>query len=172
MGRRPSTSQAKTFDDSVESALRQSFKLLGYRDRSEREMREKLLKKGFSSGVVEQTVALLREKGFVDDEKLAEALRRDAVERRCLGAQGVRAYLIKRGIPRDRAEALAADAGGADDDVYVEAARRLVEKRKGRMGRLDEGTVKRRLWGLLARRGFSADSIREAMKSLDIEEDA
>lgn len=162
----------KTFDDSAESALSQAYKLLGYRDRSERELRERLRKKGFSPCSIDRAVATLQAKGFINDEKLAEALRRDAVERRCLGRGGVRAHLIKRGIDRDRAEALAAAAGPEDDEAYVEAARRLIEKRHRGMGLLDEATVKRRLWGLLARRGFSADTIRRAMKSMNIEEEA
>lgn len=132
-------------------------------------MREKLLTKGFSGAVVDRAVAFLEEKGFINDEKLAEALRRDAVERRCLGRQGVRTHLVKRGIPRERAEALS--TGGAEED-YIDAARRLIEKQLRRLKQYDEATVKRRLWGMLARRGFSIDSIRKAMKSLNMEEES
>lgn len=146
-------------DDTSGKALKYALKLLGYRDRSMSEMRQKLTGKGFPENVVDETLARIEEKGFVDDSKLAERLKRDAIERRHLGAQGVRRYLLKRGIP-----AKMINTATVRDEDYGDAARRLVEKKLRLMGNCSDNTVKRRLWGLLSRRGFTADEIREALK--------
>ncbi|MBI3592250.1 MAG: regulatory protein RecX [Nitrospirae bacterium] len=156
----------KDFEDSFKNALKYALKLLGYRDRSGKEMQEKLAKKGFSEKVAEETLDFLKEKEFIDDKRLAEILKRDALERKHLGARGVRNYLLRRGIARDIADAFS----GKEED-YVDAARKLVEKKMRYMKNSDEETIKRRLWGLLARRGFSSETIRDAIKFLNIKEE-
>lgn len=148
-------------DDRFEGALKYALRLLGYRDRSLGEMRQKLTAKGFLPDVVDRTLSYLEEKAFIDDRKLAELLKRDAVETKHLGAQGVRNYLMRRGIARDIADAMSA----ANDD-YIAAAMRLAEKKVRSMRHLDGGTIKRRLWGLLARRGFTSDEIEQVLKEI------
>ncbi|MFZ5998157.1 MAG: regulatory protein RecX [Nitrospirota bacterium] len=158
----------KNFEDTFDNAVKYAFKLLGYRDRSEKELQEKLARKGFSNGTINKTIDFFKEKGFINDRKLAAALRRDAVERRHLGKRGVRGLLLKRGLTGDVADTLSDDE---DEAAYVDAARQLIEKKLRHLKQFDEETIKRRLWGLLARRGFSVENIRAAMKSFDIKEE-
>lgn len=148
-------------DDGVDSALKYALKLLGYRDRSLAEMRRKLAGKGFRDEVIDRTLSYLEGKGFVDDRKLAELLRRDAVERRHLGAQGVRSCLLRRGIAADIADEIS--AAGND---YLGSAALFIEKRLRSMRHLDSVTLKRRLWGLLARRGYAPDEIRQVLEKM------
>lgn len=168
--KKPAVSRSKDFDGSCENnrenALKYAFKLLGYRDRSEKELSEKLTLKGFSEKAAGEAVAYLKERKFIDDERLAERLKTDAVERRHLGARGVRSYLIKRGIPREIIDRLS----GEEAD-YADSAKELVEKKLRYMKASDPETVKRRLWGLLARKGFSYDTINKVMKNLNIKEE-
>ncbi|MCL4491410.1 MAG: recombination regulator RecX [Nitrospirae bacterium] len=156
----------KVLEDNLKSALKYAFKLLGYRDRSRKELYDRLVRKGFSQGVAEETVSYLEDRGFVDDAKLAEGLKRDAVERRHFGKRGVKACLVKRGISGDTADAVA----GAEEE-YTGTAQRLVEKRLRLLKGCGEETVKRRLWGLLARRGFSPDTIKTVMRSINLKEE-
>ncbi len=62
---------AAVLQDTVAAALRSAYYLLRYRDRSEREMRERLARKGYSEPVVDATVLQLKEAGFLDDLRLA-----------------------------------------------------------------------------------------------------
>ncbi|MBF0558656.1 MAG: regulatory protein RecX [Nitrospirae bacterium] len=148
--------------NSLGDALKYALRLLGYSDRSVGEMRQKLAGKGFPDEVIDKTLSYLEEKGFVDDRKLAELLRNDAVGRRHLGAQGVRSYLLRRGFAKDIADEMSV----ADND-YLGSAMQLVEKRMRSMGHLDSNTIKRRLWGLLARRGYAFDEIRKALEKIE-----
>ncbi len=123
-------------------------------------MHDRLARKGFSEGVIGETLHFLQEKRFIDDERLAGMLKRDAVERKHFGRGGAKGYLLKRGIPGE-----VADAVLGDPDEYLDAARELVEKKLKTMKGHDRETVRRRLWGLLSRRGFSPDIIRRTMRS-------
>ncbi len=143
--------------DTLQDALRSAFYLLRYRDRSEREMRDRLALKGYSEPTVAAAVEKLAEAGFLDDRRLAENLKRLAAEQKQLGKHGVRAWLQGRGIRRDVIESVP----DAADEVAV--AERLLEKKSGRMNALDPETRKKRLWGLLSRRGFSSETIRAVL---------
>ncbi len=123
-------------------------------------MYERLSRRGFSASVVRETIDSLKANRFLDDRRVAEQLKRYAAEQKCLGRQGTRNYLIKRGIP----EALADEVAGQDAD-YAEQARSIVGKRIRTMKDLDEETIKRRLWGLLMRRGFSSDIVKQTIRS-------
>lgn len=153
-------SRARTENSEPGQALKYALRLLGYRDRSAVEMRQKLAEKGFSREDVDDTLARLEEKGYVNDRKLAELLKRDAIERRHFGPHGVRRLLLKKGIPPEVINSVA----GEDED-YAGAARRLVEKKLRLMGDCSEDTAKRRLWGLLSRRGFAPDEIRQVLRN-------
>lgn len=155
----------KRFEDSLENALRYAFRLLGYRDRSEKEMYEKLIQKGFSENIAGKTIDYLKDKGFIDDKRFAELLRKDAITRKYLGKRGARHYLIDKGIAVDIAD----NVLGGDDD-YLDAAKKLVEKKLRNTKAYDENT-KRRLWGMLSRRGFAYDTISIALKFYDAKEE-
>ncbi len=149
----------KILDDDYNKALQYAFLLLRYRDRSEKELIQRLGRKGFSEENGAKVVSYLKGKGFVDDARFAESLKRTAVEQRQLGKRGLVNYLISRGIPGKIIEDLA-----GDDEDYLETAETLVERKMRQFSGLDEMTVKRRLWGVLARKGFSPDIIRRALK--------
>jgi regulatory protein len=136
----------------------EAFRLLSYKARSEQELRERLNRKGYSPVVIEQVLNRLKELTIVDDEKLA----RDYVEARItIGHKGkfrVQQELLKKGIDREK---IAKALKTAPDES--EAARMVIEHYLPRYRRLDETTRKRRLYGLLARRGFSAETIEQVL---------
>ncbi len=71
--------------------------------------------------------------------------------------------LYQKGLPRDLIDRLVADAT-ADTDDQREQATRFAETKLRSMQRLDAPTRNRRLYGQLARRGFSPDVIRGVME--------
>jgi regulatory protein len=152
--------------DNFGQARQYAFLLLRYRDRSEKEIVLRLQKKGFTEETGEKVRDYLKGKGFVDDARYAASLKRNAVEQKHLGKAGVFRYLLLKGIPAETAKLMA----GEDDD-YAESAAALVERKLKQYGALDDMTVKRRLWAALARKGYSPDVIRTALKKFkDIED--
>jgi regulatory protein len=139
-------------------ALRYAYRLLSYRGRSELELAGRLQRKGFGPASVHEALGRLKEGGYLDDGALATSLRRKAEEVRMLGASGARLYMRQMGIPREVAEEALA---GYDE---LASARRLIQRKMPAMGGRPEAVVRRRLAGLMRRRGYSAETVRRSLK--------
>jgi regulatory protein len=156
----------KSIDDNYQKALQYAFLLLRYRDRSEREIIERLQRKGFTEETGRRVAGYLKENRFIDDARFAEALKKTAVEQKHLGRKGVVYYLLSRGIPPEIVDGIS-----GDDDEYLEVARSFVVSKLKKMNGLDKFTIKRRLWAALARKGYSSEIIGRVLRSYFDEEE-
>jgi regulatory protein len=140
----------------LESALR----LLAYRQRTEAELRERLLKKRVASQVVTETIERLRTAGLLDDAQFArnwvEGRNERAPRSRRLIAQELRA----RGIARTVVER---ETATVDES---EAAYRAAERRARALSQSSYADFRQRVGGLLLRRGFAYDLVRETINRL------
>jgi len=139
------------------NALEYALLLLGYRARSEKEMRERLIRKGYSGPETAKAMKSLSQMGCLNDRELALALARQARETKRLGRKGAAAYLFRMGIPGGFAEEALAEYD------ECEGAKNLVRKKLKTLGGLPEDVRRRRLYGALARRGFSGQTIRKTI---------
>jgi regulatory protein len=132
--------------------------LLTYKARTRAELKQRLDRKTFSPEVVQAVLAKLEEKKVIDDARFAQGFTDDRINIGHKGIWRVRAELVKRGVAREQIdEALAA----APDEA--QAAREVMEQYSKRYARLEPDVRKRRLYALLARRGFSVETIRDVM---------
>lgn len=150
---------ARLLEDAVRTEQRrkcQEYALLlfSYRARSEKELRGRLEKKGWTPTVIEEVIKNLKETGLVDDEKLARRFVHDRIIIGHKGRSRVKAELTKMGVAKAEIERALREA---PDET--EAARRVLDHFLPRYQNLDPITKKRRLAGLLARRGFSSETI-------------
>lgn len=148
-------------------AVRYAYRLLSYRDRSEKELRERLQRKGFSEDAVLHTVSRLAEKGFINDTTLAASLKRTAEDVKLLGRQGVRLFLRHRGL----AEEIIKDICTDTDHEEITRAKKLVDKKLRTMGNYSAEEVKKKLWRFLLRKGYSFDTIMQILKQFKIKEE-
>ncbi len=149
--------------------------LLARRDLSEGEVRVKLLAREFGEPEVEETISRLRERRYLDDRSLAEAVARTQARTRHQGPLKVRAHLRRRRIP----EALALEVvraefpAGAESERAVSALRRLrPAPAASRDGGRDSGATPAerrkeagRLFRRLVARGYSGEAARHAVLS-------
>jgi regulatory protein len=152
--------------DSPDEARRYSLRLLSYRARSEKELRDRLEKKGFSARSISPVMQSLKDVKLLDDAALAEQLRRQAREIRLLGYGSAKAYMLKRGLPRDIVEG----ALEFDGNEELRSARKLADKKLKSMGNYLTPGDRRKLWNFLARRGYSFGTIRDVLKDVHFEE--
>lgn len=143
------------------SAKDYAVKLLGFCDRSEKEIREKILKKGYSEAECEEAIAFCRSYGYIDDSRFAGHFVHDAVGLKKLGKSRIRMELRQKGI---------------DEETVIEAMEAIGDEREmlkeelhRRFGKLDftDKKVKNKVFGYFARRGFSARDILYAMNAED-----
>jgi regulatory protein len=151
--------------DSPAKARAYALKLLSYRSRSSKEMRGKLEQKGFSNALVIDTVDFLERSGLMNDDALASELFRYATEKKSLGKNGVKLFLIKSGIDKDRIDQILMEH---TIDMEEQSAGEFVERKLRTLIKYPEDVVRRRLWGMLQRRGFSYDVIKRAINSVKL----
>lgn len=145
---------------SQSNARRYALKLLSYRGRSERELEERLLKKGIAESEASSTIQHFKEIGLIDDLSLAETLKREALTSKLLSQRGAKRYLLNRGIPREIADTVFSH----DEDTDYENAGVFVEKKLKKLANYPPDVLRRRLYGLLVRRGYPSGTIMKALR--------
>lgn len=147
----------------ADRARTEALRILNRRMIGTDELRQRLLRKGCDRDSIERTLQSLTAAGLLDDEAYARAVIEQARSQRPAGPQLLRQKLFQRRLPRDLIDR-AVDAAGQEADPVADA-RQLAERKLAQpsMQRADPATQTRRLWSLLARRGYSPDTIRQAL---------
>lgn len=125
-----------------------------------KELEERLRGKGIPESAVSSAMRYLKDIGLIDDVSLAESLKREAQTAKMLSQKGAKRYLFGRGIPRDIIDSVFSH----DENADVENARRFVDKKMKVLDGYPAEVVKRRLYGLLSRRGYSSETILKVLK--------
>jgi len=144
-------------------AMSRAMKILTARDRSRGEITLRLVKIGFSGGVVEKVCDRLEELGFLNDRKFAlEQVRRAGLKG--LSEKATAFQLKAKGVPAGDVIAALDQAGGGmgEADRALAAARR----RAARMSGLAPGVAERRLMAFLSRRGYDWEVAADACRKL------
>lgn len=145
-------------EEQLYQARQYAFLLLSYKARTTSELRQRLTRKGYSPDVISHTLQRLTELKMIDDAGFARRFTEDRVTIGHKGKWRIRGELLKRGVAKEHIE----DALATAPDETA-AAREVAEKYLSRNRRLEPDVLKRRLYALLARRGFSPDTIRKVM---------
>jgi regulatory protein len=142
--------------------LHYAVSLLSARPYSERRLVEKLRDRGYEHAEITVAILRLKEKKLLDDRTFAVGF----VHARCRSHPRGRASLIQdligRGIPALIAQEVVSELIADADET--ELARRLVESKLAQYRDLDPEVCKRRMAGLLARRGFRPQTIFTLLK--------
>jgi regulatory protein len=141
-----------------QECLDYALKYLGMRLHSRAELRRKLVRREYGDQVIDAVLDDLARMGYLDDARFAKAKALSAAEHKHHGRRRAYVELIKAGVKKDVADA-------ALDDVYetsdsTAAARHLAEKKAPSLRKLDPMTARRRLAGMLQRRGFDYETIK------------
>ena len=166
----PSSGGARTENESSDrgNARREvraenvSMHALTRRGMSRWELQKTLLSRELDPDVVEAELERLEKVGLVDDAALAETFVRTQHERKGLGRGAITAELRRRHVDQEHIEAALEQV---DDDDEQTRANELAAKRAGQLSSYDLETAKRRLYGFLARKGYSSGVVRVAVES-------
>ena len=153
--------------ESYEGALREARKMLKRRPLGTAELRRKLYEKGYgSSGAVEAAVREMERRGMLDDAAYAKLVVEHELMRRPAGRRKLAQKLMRKRLPRHVIGKAVSAAMSKRDETAD--ARSLVEWKIGlpSFARLEPAARKRRLWGMLARRGFDHETIERALVGL------
>jgi regulatory protein len=136
--------------------------LLSYRSRSEKELKERLEKKGFSECHISSTLRRLKQAGFLDDHALALDLKRQAFNNKLLGHNSAKQFLLSRGVPDE----IVNTALIYDEETERQTIQKLIEKKLKTMGACPDKKKEKKLWDFLVRKGYTFSTIRNAFHNL------
>ncbi len=155
-----------------QEALDAGLRLLQSRLHSTSEMRRKLMRKEYGKTTVDAVIADLTRLGYLDDERFAKTKALAAAQHKQHGKRRAKIELLKAGVKGDVADKALGDVYESTDTLAV--ARELARKQAPRLKKLDPQVARRRLVGMLQRRGFDYDDIRpvvdEVLEQTDSEE--
>lgn len=150
--------------DEKEKVKSAALNLLSYRQRSVRELRNRLLRKGWSEDVIGAVLRELEEKGFLNDREFAHMLARDRARRKLLGPRAVKVELIKAGIESDIIEdVLTTTYARTPPDTLIQ---KLLHKRGIDLQQSLDRKTKSRIISLLKRKGYTWDEIEPVVSRL------
>lgn len=135
-------------------AMQYAFRVLGYRQRSEREMRQRLERKGFSAAIIDRTLKELFRLGLLDDREFARCW---ISARPGRGPALLKQELRQKGIDRDLAEEMIT-TGISPTSECSSAWDVAVRATRNRTAPIDQAELLR-IRRLLQRRGFSYEVI-------------
>jgi regulatory protein len=150
----------------VASSYEHALNLLTARQYTARNLRRKLVQKGFAADEADATIDRLIANGLLDDARYAAAFARGKLLGPGSSKRRIRQQLYLRGIQGEIADA-AIKTVIEDESVDLEA---VIEKdarnKLASLAALEPPIIKRRLYSHLARRGYNFDEINAVMKKV------
>ncbi len=156
--------QAIKYGEVKQECFDTALRLLTLRLHSVAQVRRKLARKQWGEDVIEATIEELVRLGYLDDERFARTQAMAALHHKQHGPRRAMLELLKAGVNRDAASRAIEDVYGSTDNIAV--ARELARKRSDRLRKLEPTVARRRLAGLLQRRGFEYGTIREIIEQM------
>jgi regulatory protein len=148
------------------SAYIDGLKMLGRRELSEKQVRQRLARKEYDQDEIDEAVARLREERAINDQRVAEAIVRTETGIRKRGRVRVRMQLERAGIAKETAKAAIDRVFEAvDDAALLESS--LRKRLRGRETIADEREFAR-LFRYLIGQGFESDRVMKALKAYRI----
>ena len=138
-----------------------ALKLLAFKDRTEKEIADRLAQKGYSEENIAAELVFLKEYGYIDDRLYARRFTNDAVKLKKWGKSRIRTELLRRGIDKAEAEEILEELCGDSQECIKQEIQR-------KFGGADFNNMKERnrVFGYFARRGFNPSEIRGAINDV------
>jgi regulatory protein len=147
-------------------AKEKALALLSYRARSIKELRDRLLKKGFSETTVSSVINDFIRAGLLDDNQFAMLFARNRMVHKPVSKRLLQFELQRKGIKEETA--YSAVEGAYEDQTEILVARELVVK-KTQGHQPVNPKLKKKVSDFLVRRGFGWDVISEVISEIDEE---
>lgn len=146
--------------NNAQKAKNYAFLLLKFRLRSEKELYQRLKKKKFDEAIIRQTLAFLKDKNFINDADFTKAWIESRIKKP-LGFRRLKQELNLKGVDKEIIDSSIAQV--KEDYHEEEVVQKIVRRKFKKLSGIDPKKAKARIYGYLLRRGFSADTVIEAL---------
>lgn len=152
------------------------LRFLSFRPRSEKEIRDYLARRNAEPVIVSQVVTKLKEQSFLNDEEFARIWVESRNRSKPRSQKLLRFELKQKGIDLEIIDQLltsdpsAPFRAGQRQLTDLELAKKIIDKKISKLKNLGKQEVYKKIGGLLSRRGFNWDTIKQAVdETLDKE---
>ncbi|WKA55829.1 recombination regulator RecX [Planococcus shixiaomingii] len=162
------TIEEMVFEDQVRKAFNAALHYLGFRMRSEGEVRTKLKEKEYGNAVIDEAVKKLYELKFLDDRAFSEALMRTQMRSGKKGPRAIQQDMQKKGIDKQMQKDV---LDSYSEEEQLEIAKGLAEKIAAKEQKKTPNQIKQKINDFLMRKGYARSVIQLAVEGLDLEKD-
>lgn len=141
-------------------ALNAAVRLLAVRSRSVREVRDRLVERGYMDDTIEMALYKLEKNDLLNDERFAEEWARERSHRQ-LGKRRIIMELREKGVASDTAERA---VSALDEEDCESAGVALAEKLLRRYDGYEPREAMNKIMAAMARRGYGFDESRSAVE--------
>jgi regulatory protein len=158
-------------EERLQQALDLAYAYLNPRERTVREVRLRLQRRGVSAEVTEEALQVLADQGFLDDVRFARLFVADKRRLEQWGSERIRRGLFDRGIDRALAEAALAeteddaDTAAGAEEPKTELERALAVLRRRFPEPPQDRRDRNRALGLLLRKGYETELALDALSA-------
>jgi len=150
-----------TSQEELNKAQAYALMLLGYRERSLREIKMRMRQKGYEEKLIEKVVKYLKDRNLINDERFARLWAESRIKKG-YGSWRIQSELEQKGVNREMADEILKDLYSGINEVQI--ALDLVRKKKGVLK--ESQRLTERVSNLLRRRGFSFEVISNVVEEI------
>lgn len=150
------------FEIENEKAKNYAKLLLSYRERSPKEIEDRLKEKGYSEEVIHRVISDLNETGLLDKKRFARMWIKDRLGFSGKGKRLITLELLKKGLKKEEIE----EAFKNSDFDELEIAKKMAERYLSHLKDTDPLKGRKKLYDYLVRRGFSFEVIEKVLNEL------
>ena len=140
--------------------LNYALRLLNRKDYTEKEIRDKLLKKSQSKDEIDEVIEYLKEKRFIDDVRYAQNYLYFRLKRG-YGKRRVVHELLNKGIAEELIDSVLKTENEDAEEVFLKKLKLLEGKKNKR----------KKLFDFMYRRGFDSEKIIELLNKYEVKDD-
>lgn len=149
---------ALVFQSQYQRAKSRAVWYLDRKDRTAKDLYNKLCLAGFDKKAVAKVIARLQEVGLIDDRRFAENYASRLMEGNVSKREALQ-KMLQKGVPYDMAKDVLAECD-SDEGAQIEA---LINKKYRTKLMVDGG--KEKVYAALIRKGFSYEAVKNALKN-------
>ena len=142
-----------------------AFRIIERSYKTDKELKDRLLQKGYNSKEINRTIDYLKEFGFVDNDKLCEIYIKSKIKTQ--GKKKIKYQLLNKGIDEETINK-ALEGIDLDSEYEREKAIELATKKYNLLIKKEQDTykIKNKLYTFLAGRGYDYSIIQDAISEI------
>jgi regulatory protein len=150
-----------TSQEELNKAQAYALMLLGYRERSLREIKMRMRQKGYEEKLIEKVVKYLKDRNLINDKRFTRLWAESRIKKG-YGSWRIQSELEQKGVNREMADEILKDLYSGINEVQI--ALDLVRKKRGFLK--ESPRLTKRVSNLLRRRGFSFEVISNVVEEI------